>query len=387
MAPAPKVHGHCAPHLQPVADLLQQHLATGGELGASLVVNVRGRDILDLYGGHADAARTRPWESSTIAPVWSTTKCVAALAALVLVSRGLLDPRERVAAYWPAFAANGKEKVEVRHVLAHASGVSGWDAPVTLDDVLDVPAATALLAAQRPWWEPGTAAAYHSFTLGHLLGELVRRVTGKTLKAFVADELAGPLAADFQMGAREDDWGRVADVVPPAEWARPPQAAGEGASVAAKTMRNPTFDIAVANTPTWRRAELGAASGFGNARGVARIMSAVSLGGAVDGHELLSRETVELIFEEQVRGVDLATGQHLRRGLGFALTGRDTSTNWIPEGKICFWGGLGGSIVIMDVERQMTISYVMNKMEMVGLGNDRTKEYVRAIYACMGVDF
>lgn len=278
--------------------------------------------------------------------------------------------------------------MEVRHVLAHASGVSGWDVPITLQDVLDVPTATALLAQQKLWWTPGEAAAYHSFTLGHLLGELVRRVTGKTLSESIADEIVEPLGAgggDFQLGVAEADWGRVAEIVPLPRFVQPPQAR-EGEGIAAKTMRNPALDIAIANTPTWRKADLGAASGFGNARGVARIMSAVSLGGTVDGLELLSEETVELIFEEQVKGIDLATGERLHRGVGFALTGKDTSTSWIPEGKICFWGGLGGSIVIMDVKRRMTIAYVMNKMEMVGLGNYRTKEYVRATYACIGVE-
>lgn len=378
-----KVLGRCDDRFQHVKELLQQYLTSGEELGASLVVNIDGENVVDLWGGYADTSRTRLWEEDTITAVWSTSKTVTSLAALILIDRGLLSPYEKVAKYWPEFAANGKHNIEVRHILSHSSGVSGWDTRMSLEDVIDVPASTGLLEQQAPWWVPGTASGYHSFTMGHLVGELVRRVTGKSLKQFIADEIATPFGADFQLGVAEKDWPRTADVVPPHTWRKPPPA-GDVDSVSAKTMRNPVFDISVANTPTWRRAELGAASGFGNARAIARMLSAISLGGIVGNHKLLSPDTIDRIFEEQAKGIDLATGESLRFGIGYGLTGADTMVNWIPEGRVCFWGGLGGSIIIMDVDRRMTISYVMNKMENVGIGNYRTKQYVRAVYnACM----
>lgn len=374
-----KVFGLCDDRFQQVKELLQQYLTSGEELGASLVVNIDGENVVDLWGGYADTSRTRPWEEDTITAVWSTSKTVTSLATLILIDRGLVSPYEKVAKYWPEFAANGKQNIEVRHIISHTSGVSGWDARMSIEDVIDVPASTALLEQQAPWWVPGTASGYHSFTMGHLVGEVVRRVTGKSLKQFIADEIATPLGADFQLGVAEKDWPRTADVVPPSTWRKPPPA-GDVDSVSAKTMRNPVFEISIANTPTWRQAELGAASGFGNARAVARMLSAISLGGRVGNHKLLSSDTIDRIFEEQAKGIDLATGEALRFGIGYGLTGADTMVNWMPEGRVCFWGGLGGSIVIMDVDRRMTISYVMNKMENVGIGNYRTKQYVRAIY-------
>src|SRR5262249_22770625 len=150
-----------------------------------------------------------------IVNVWSSTKTVTALAALTLVERGLLDVHAPVARYWPEFAQNGKDRIEVRHVMAHTSGVSGWDPPFTMEDLYDLEASTARLAAQARWWEPGTASGYHGTTFGHLIGELVRRTSGKSLTRFVAEELAGPLDADFQIGARETDGDRIAPIVPP----------------------------------------------------------------------------------------------------------------------------------------------------------------------------
>ena len=155
-----------------------------------------------------------PWTEDTIINVWSTTKTVTSLAALVLVDRGEIDPYAPVAQYWPEFGENGKEHVEVRHLLSHTSGVSGWEPPFPTEDIYDREL-HGRLATQAPWWEPGTASGYHAQNLGHLVGELVRRVTGKTLKRFVAEEIAGPLDADFHIGVGDADWGRIAPVVPP----------------------------------------------------------------------------------------------------------------------------------------------------------------------------
>jgi CubicO group peptidase (beta-lactamase class C family) len=209
--------------------------------------------------------------------VWSSTKTVTSLAALMLADRGQLDVDAPVAAYWPEFGAAGKQDVLVRHLMSHASGVSGLDQPAVVDDLYDWDKATSRMAAQAPWWEPGTASGYHALNYGHLVGEVVRRVSGKTLKQFVADEIAGPLGADFQIGAAERDWGRIADVVPPPQLpidfgALPPD------SPTVRTLTGPFVEAEVANTPGWRRADIGAANGHGNARSVARVMSVVARG-------------------------------------------------------------------------------------------------------------
>ncbi|PQE24823.1 beta-lactamase protein [Rutstroemia sp. NJR-2017a BVV2] len=379
-----QVSGHCDEKFQAVQKLLQTFLETGDELGASLTVNLDGQNVIDLWGGHTDESKTQPWQHNTIVILNSTTKAVTALAALILIDRGLLDPYAKVSQYWPEFAANGKEDIEVRHILSHTSGLTGWDEKVSLDDLRDFEESVAKLAKQAPWWTPGTASGYHALTYGFLVGKLVRQTTGKTLKQFIAEEIAGPLNADFQLGAEEKDWPRIAKLVS-ARATGPPPSAKVG-RLAGKVFANPRMVNGFSETPEWRKAEIGSGNGHGNANGLARILSAVSLGGVVDGRRILSPETIDLIFKEQANGEDLVTGETLRFGIGYGLTGKNTSLQWLPEGRICLWGGYGGSIIIMDLDRRLTISYAMNKLSNVGLGSERTKAYVKAVYSALGVD-
>ena len=301
------VQGTCDARFEPVRDVLAEQLDSGNDTGASIAVDVDGRTVVDLWGGWCDPGPGRPWSENTITNVWSTTKTVTNLAALMLADRGLLDPYAPVAKYWPEFAENGKERIEVRHILSHTSGVSGWEAPFTTGDMYDREAATRQLATQAPWWEPGTASGYHAQNQGHLVGELVRRLSGKTLKTFVAEEIAGPLGADFQIGAIEADWDRIAPVTPP-----PPLpfdfASLDPESPMYKTFTGPVADAGAANTPAWRRAELGALNGHGNARSVAAILRVLALGGEAGGVRLLSPDAIGLIFDEQSHGPDLVLG-------------------------------------------------------------------------------
>ena len=375
------VQGTCDARFEPVRDVLAEQLSSGNDTGASIAVDVDGQTVADLWGGWRDEEHRTPWTEDTITNVWSTTKTVTNLAALMLADRGLLDPYAPVAKYWPEFAENGKERIEVRHILSHTSGVSGWEAPFTTEDMYDREAATRQLATQAPWWEPGTASGYHAQNQGHLVGELVRRLTGKTLKTFVAQEIAGPLGADYQIGAIEADWDRIAPVTPP-----PPLpfdlASLDPDSPVYKTFTGPVADAAAANTPAWRRAELGALNGHGNARSVARILRVLALGGEAGGVRLLSPDTIGLIFDEQSHGPDLVLGLPLRFGIGYALPETDT-VPYIPPGRTCFWGGWGGSVIIMDLDTRTTISYMMNKMGPGIIGSDRSEAYVRAIQGCL----
>ena len=375
------LHGRCDERFAAVRDALDRNLSSGEELGASLVLDIDGDLVVDLWGGFRDEARTTPWTQDTITNVWSTTKTITSLAALMLADRGQLDVDAPVATYWPEFAAAGKQNILVRDIMSHASGVSGLDQPAVAEDLYDWDKATSRMAAQAPWWEPGTASGYHALNYGHLVGELVRRVSGKTLKQFVADEIAGPLSADFQIGAAEADWGRIADVVPPPplpiDFAALPQD-----SPTVRTLTGPIVEAQTANTPQWRRADLGAVNGHGNARSVARIMSVVARGGEVDGVRLLGQDTIDLIFREQQNNIDLVLGVPLRFGIGYGLPRRDL-LSWLPEEKICFWGGWGGSMIIMDTGRRTTISYMMNKMGAGIIGSERANEYGQAIYEAL----
>jgi CubicO group peptidase (beta-lactamase class C family) len=372
------IQGVCAERFGAVRAALERNLDSGEELGASLVLDIDGDIVIDMWGGFTDQARTIPWTEHTITNVWSSTKTVTSLAALMLADRGELDVDAPVAKYWPEFGARGKQDILVRQLMSHSSGVSGLEQPASVEDLYDWTLATTRMAGQAPWWEPGTASGYHALNYGHLVGEVVRRISGKTLKQFVADEIAGPLGADFQIGAAESDWGRIADVVPPPPLPFDLDALGAD-SPAFKTFTGPPAAAEDANIPGWRRADIGAANGHGNARSVSRVMSVVARGGQVDGVRLLSGDTIDLIFREQLNGIDLVLGLPLRWGIGFGLPRLDILP-WIPDEKICYWGGWGGSMIVMDVGRRMTISYMMNKMGPGIIGSSRSAEYGQAIY-------
>lgn len=371
-----ETHGDCDPVFNSVRELLAQQIANGSELGASICVNIDGKNVLDIWGGHLDPERTKPWGKDTLAAVWSCSKVVTNLAALTLVDRGLLDPNEKVSKYWPEFAANGKENVKVSHIMSHSSGVAGWEPAITWEEVYDTKKSTEWLAKQPLWWNPGEHNGYHLTNQGHLMGEIIRRISGKSLKQFIADEITGPLDADFSLGVPEKDWPRTAEQIPP-----PTRSADgpEPTSVAAKAYAGPAFNAKECMTPGFRGAEIGAANGFANARSLARIGSMIALNGTVDGKQYFSPDVVDRLLEEQVRGVDLVLGQFFRFGLGVGLSMPQT-VSWVPEGRICFWGGWGGSMIIMDLDRRMTIGYVMNKMSSGTLGNENTELFVREIY-------
>jgi CubicO group peptidase (beta-lactamase class C family) len=369
-------HGDCDPAFNSVRELLAQQVANGSEVGASICVNIDGRNVLDIWSGHADPQRTKPWDKDTLTVVWSCSKVVTNLAALMLVDRGLLDPQEKVSKYWPEFAANGKENVKVSHILSHSSGVAGWEPAITWEEVYDTKKATDWLAAQAPWWTPGEHSGYHLTNQGHMVGEIVRRISGRSLKQFIAEEIAGPLGADFTLGLPEKDCLRTAEpIAPPPMPLMPPHCS----PVHAAAFAGPPASAEESMTPGFRGAEIGASNGFGNARALARIGSLVTLNGTIDGKQYLSPDVIDRMLEEQVSGMDLVLSQYLRFGLGVGLPVPQT-VPWIPEGRICFWGGWGGSIIIMDLDRRMTIGYAMNKMGLGTLGNENTELFVREIY-------
>jgi CubicO group peptidase (beta-lactamase class C family) len=376
------LQGTCDERFAVLSDILAAQIDSGDELGASVAVTVDGEMVVDMWGGWVDPEMTEPWARDTITNVWSITKTMTSLCALVLVERGELDVFAPVATYWPEFAVNGKERIEVRHLMSHTSGVSAWDQPVEIEDLYDWNAAVSRLAGQEPWWEPGTASGYHLWNQGHLVGEVVRRISGKPLGRFFADEVAGPLGADFHIGLDPSQFHRVSNVVPP-----PPRPDGEETmpepgSVAHRTMNGPALTPEVAWTASWRQADIGAGNGHGNARSVARIQSVVANDGRVDDVALLSPETIELIFREQSNGVDLVAGTSIRFGIGYGLP--NESVPFIGGGRAdaraCYWTGWGGSLVVIDVDRRMTFAFMMNAMEDGVFGKPTSRALCAATY-------
>ncbi|MFF5121528.1 EstA family serine hydrolase [Dactylosporangium aurantiacum] len=347
------VQGSVRGDMAAVRAAFAQNFADGAEVGASFCATVDGEVVADLWGGHADAARTRPWERDTIVSVYSTTKTMAALTALLVADRGELDLFAPVARYWPEFAANGKDGVTVAQVLSHSSGLSGWREPMAPEDLYDWEKATASLAAQAPFWKPGTASGYHVVTQGFLIGEVVRRITGRSLGAVFREEIAEPFAADFHLGLPESEEPRVAEVVPAAE--TPP--VGEATELRDNAAHNPPLDPAVINTRAWRAAGIGAAGGVGNARAVARVHAVLACGGTAGGRRYLSEATCRKALEVQVEGVDLILGIPVRFGLGFAVGG-----DYLPGPATLYWGGSGGSFAVIDLDARASYAYAMNQL-------------------------
>ncbi len=376
------IHGHCDSRFDRLRAALAEEIDSGEDVGACIAIDIDGEMVVDLWGGHADAAKSREWGEDTIVNLWSSTKPVTSLAALVLASRGLVDVFAPVADYWPEFAVNGKQDIEVRHLLSYTSGMSGWDAPFTLEDMYDWHKATTRLADQTPWWPPGTASGYHLVNYGHLVGEVVRRITGKTLKDFVREEIAEPLDADIQIGARVEDEDRIAEVIPPPPLEIPLDVLPHDSPMFKTFTAPPMMGAEVAHTAAWRSADIGGANGHGNARSLVRAMSPISLGGKANGVQLLNPATIDLIFQEQSNGNDLVLAVPLRMGIGFGLPEPKTFP-MIPDGRICFWGGWGGSAVVMNPDRGATFAYVMNKMGPGTTGTKRTQRYTKLFYEAL----
>jgi CubicO group peptidase (beta-lactamase class C family) len=360
-----------------VREAFQANLDSGGEVGASFCATLEGETVVDIWGGYADAAMTRPWVKDTIVNVYSTTKTMTALTALLLADRGELDFDAPVARYWPEFAANGKEAVKVSHLMSHSSGLPGWKAPLQKEDLYDWEKVTRLLAEQSLFWEPGKAVGYHAVTQGYLVGEVVRRIAGKSLGTVFREEIAEPLGADFHIGlpASEDD--RVAELIPP-----PPGATiGDGKKdEISVSLTNPPIDVSETATRAWRGAEIPAAGGTGNARSVAQVQSILANGGMAQGKRFLSEAGCRKALELQIEGPDLVLGMPARFGLGFGLGGGAVP---LPNPNTLYWGGYGGSLVIIDMDARSVVAYAMNKMAGTTTGDMRAFSLAMALWGSL----
>ena len=371
------IQGHCAADFAPVKAAFEANFKERDEVGASVAVSVDGEMVVDLWGGTKARDSDEAWAEDTIVNVWSTTKTMAALSLLVLADKGEVDFASPVARYWPEFAAAGKDSATVGHVMSHQAGLSGMDAAVEGDALYDWDWMTSALAAQEPWWEPGTGSGYHALTQGFLQGEIVRRITGQSLGAFFKQEIAEPTGADFQIGISEESRARICPlIVPTAERNTP-----EGDSIAARTFANPKVDAAAANTELWQKAEIPAANGHGNARSVVRAQTALANGGHAFGKTILSEAGAKRVMEEQCRGTDKVLGMPTVFGLGYGINSDLMPLS--PNPNTCFWGGYGGSLVLVDQDARMCMAFVMNRMEQGLMGDQRGFSLAVATYQAL----
>jgi CubicO group peptidase (beta-lactamase class C family) len=383
----PQVHGHCDPRFTAVREAFEENFRQRGELGAAVAVTVGGVTVVDLWGGWADTARTRPWERDTVVNVWSTTKGPVALAAHLLADRGLLDLDAPVARYWPEFAAAGKEGVLVRHLLSHRAGLAGLREPHSFEELCDWELTTRRLAATEPWWEPGTRSGYHALTYGFLVGEVVRRVTGMLPGAFLRKEVTGPLGIDFTIGLPEEEAHRAAELVHAPARADSEQGAvfAQLAPAALAALTNPPVGAAQANTARWRAAEIPAANGHGTARAVAALYGILAGRGAYGDARVLSAEAAERVREGQGACRDLVLGAGFAHetevGLGLWLSGPNGSYG--PNPKAFGHDGFGGSCGLADPEAGVSLGYVMNRMGPHIADDPRKTALVDALYGAL----
>lgn len=376
MAEQIEIHGYCDKRFGEVRERFARNFELGLEVGASFAATIDGEYVIDLWGGHANEAGTVAWEKDTITNVYSTTKVMTTLCVLILVDRGLLDLDAPVAAYWPEFSQAGKGGIPVRWLLSHSSGLSGFGEPLPLEALYDWERIVKVLERQEPWWEPGTRSGYHAVTFGYLLGELVRRVSGKTPGVFFRDEAAVPLGADFHIGLPAEHEGRVAEMT---KLSQILQEQVDPESIAGRTFFNPPLTPGYSDR-AWRSAEIPGSNGHGNARSVARVGSLLACGGTLGGRFFLSKATILRAIEEQTNGVDLVLGLPIRWGLGVGL-----ASEKIPflSPQSFYWCGLGGSWVEMDLETRSCFSYVMNRLQHNLAGDPRMYSLRDAFFSGM----
>lgn len=359
------VDGLCDARLERVRDVFAANFAQQGEVGATVAVTVDGRPVVDLWAGHADAARTRPWTRDTIVNIASTTKGVTAICALRLVDHGLLDLNAPVARYWPEFAQAGKAAMPVHYLLSHRAGLPAIEEPLPTEAFYDWDRMTRALAAQKPWWEPGTQHGYHAFTFGWLVGEVVRRITGKSLGTYWREEVAEPLGLDCHIGLAAKHDTRVAEFIPvaPGQLDIGPEVLKAAGPMVEKALNNPPKTVADMNTRAWRAAEIPAGNAHTNARALARVFGALACGGEMDGVRVLNAASVARARTEQASGPDAVLfGFPTRMGLGFFLPPPGAGIGGSSASAFASFGA-GGSMALADPEAHVGFAYVMNQMQ------------------------
>jgi CubicO group peptidase (beta-lactamase class C family) len=351
------IHGHCDPRFAPIREMFEANLAAGDDHGAALAVTVDGVTVVDIWGGYRDEGRNQPWAADTLVLIMSVTKGLTGLCGNMCIERGLLDPEAPVARYWPEFAAAGKDAVPVRYLFDHRAGLPdlpGFDR----NAVGDWDAVCAALAAQPPAWEPGTAHAYHSLTYGWLVGELIRRVTGKRPSQFLRDEVCRPLGVEAWIGAPPEIDDRIADVMP---------------------------DLGPLRMD--RRAEVPASNGFSNARSLARIFGALACGGELDRVHLLDPATIDAATSDAVTGSwyggePAPVLAKIRFARGFELSSDMTYMG--PNPRAFGHSGAGGSMAWADPERRVSFAYTPNLFETdIDLLYRRSNELTRRLFECL----
>lgn len=382
---APNTEGSVDGRFDAVRDAFVENFVAHGEIGAAVCVVVENRVVADLWAGWADETRTRSWERDTLVNAFSVGKGLVALCAARLAGEGRLDPDATVETYWPGFARNGKADITVAHLLSHQAGLPAIRKPLPDNAMLDWSVMTAALEEETPWWVPGTAHGYHVNTFGFLVGEVIRRITGRSIGAYLRNEITEPLGADLFIGLPTSEHDRVAHMHFPAAMPAPselPEQLDDEQLMTYNAYANPPqlSGAGVLNTPAWRSVEIPSANCHATARGVARVYQALAHRGSVDGIEIVTSDALALAATEQVNGEDLVLHRPSRFGLGFQLTQPERPLGPNPGAFGHF--GAGGSLGFCDPDAGVAFGYVMNEMG-PRWQNPRNKALVDAVYECL----
>ncbi len=367
------VSGVCEDEFANVRNAFAANFTERGEVGAAVTVIREGRVVVDLAGGWADAAHERPWRSDTLVNVWSTTKGVAAACFAMLADAGRISYGDAVADHWPDFAAAGKGDVTIAQLLSHQAGLCGFATPATVADLLSGRPAADRLAAQAPLWPLGTGSGYHAITGGILATELFRRIDGRSIRAFVEDELRTGRGLDIAIGLPHADEARRAELIAPPELNSTQSGAFTPVQLAA--LANPVLDPLLPNDPAWRAADLPSANGHATAQALARLY-AMLVDGTLIGPRALAEAT-----SLYVEGTDLVLGVPARWGAGFLL---NADGIYGPNTAAFGHSGWGGSFAFADPAAGLAMSYTMNRMGTQLRDDPRGLALIDAVYAALG---
>jgi CubicO group peptidase (beta-lactamase class C family) len=378
----PPLDGFCDPRFAPVREAFCANFIERGEPGGAVSVSIAGRVVVDLWGGWRDGARTTPWARDTLVNFFSVSKALCTICALRQVEQGRIALDEPIAKLWPEFAGSGKGAITLRHVLTHQAGLPSFRERLPAGAMLDWTAMTDALARAEPWWEPGAAIGYHVNTFGFLVGEVVRRATGRSIGTVLREDVAGPLGADVHIGLPLGDHARAAEFLWPGG-SLPQEEPGADGAMRWNAYWNPPgiSGGGYVNTPAWRSAEVPATNGHGTARGVARIYAALANGGEIDGVRILSAAMLGEATREQSSGFDLINQRSSRFGLGFQLTQPERPLG--PNPRTFGHFGAGGSLGLCDPDTGMAFGYVTNDMG-PRWQNPRNRALIAAVYESLG---
>ena len=396
MTPSTPIHGHCEARFENVRRIFAENLESGADLGAGVAFTLNGEPVVELWGGFLESDSDQEWQRDTLVNLYSTTKGMLAICIQQLVERGKLDLDAPVSQYWPEFSAANKAEIPVRQLLCHQAGLPAVRKPLDTPVLYDWEAFTSALAEEEPWWEPGTRHGYHAITFGHLVGEVLRRVSGQSVGEFFQENVARPLDADFQIGVPDADHRRISrlhgQVIAGGgsnsarEIPEPLKAfmrdMADPSTMTGGAFNNPRIPPDAVNSAEWRRAEIPAANGHGTARSLARIYGALSMGGEVDGVRILESESIHRAITVQAEGPDAVLGGlPMRFGQGFML--RSMIMPLSPSPRSFGHPGAGGSLGMADPDQGVGFGYTPNKMQMGLVGGAGAFAMLKAFFEAL----